>query len=202
MRSVIQARISLSVSRGRESRQCRNRRTGSLATRHGTTRARIRARWIRGTCGTATGSTPSTCCARFRGPRSTRRAGRPAPCSQVGLDSARIVGGDEIEHMTDSALAATAERTTVFARVPPAEKNRIILALKNRNHVVGFLGDGINNALRLHQVWRAAVGLPRLRGAVPDRLGSSSRWRRGPPSSSSSGPPAIACAAGRASRWR
>ncbi|PYN61584.1 MAG: magnesium-translocating P-type ATPase [Candidatus Rokuibacteriota bacterium] len=71
-------------------------------------------------------------------------------CGQVGLDSARIVGGDEIERMTDSALAAVAEHTTVFARVSPAQKNRIILALKSRNHVVGFLGDGINDAPSIH----------------------------------------------------
>jgi len=71
-------------------------------------------------------------------------------CSQVGLDSARIVGGDQIERMTDSALAAVAEQTTVFARVSPAQKNRIILALKSRNHVVGFLGDGINDAPSIH----------------------------------------------------
>ncbi|HXJ78705.1 MAG TPA: magnesium-translocating P-type ATPase [Candidatus Methylomirabilis sp.] len=71
-------------------------------------------------------------------------------CSQVGLDSARIVGGDEIERMTDSALAVVAEHTTVFARVSPAQKNRIILALKSRNHVVGFLGDGINDAPSIH----------------------------------------------------
>ena len=43
-------------------------------------------------------------------------------CGQVGLDSARIVGGDEIERMTDGALAAVAEQTTVFARVSPAQK--------------------------------------------------------------------------------
>src|SRR5205823_1273464 len=71
-------------------------------------------------------------------------------CGQVGLDSARIVGGDEIERMTDSALAAVAEHTTVFARVSPAQKNRIILALRSRNHVVGFLGDGINDAPSIH----------------------------------------------------
>ena len=71
-------------------------------------------------------------------------------CGQVGLDSARIVGGDEIERMTDSALAAVAEQTTVFTRVSPAQKNRIILALKSRNHVVGFLGDGINDAPSIH----------------------------------------------------
>ena len=52
--------------------------------------------------------------------------------------------------MTDGALAAVAEETTVFARVSPAQKNRIILALKSRDHVVGFLGDGINDAPSLH----------------------------------------------------
>jgi Mg2+-importing ATPase len=71
-------------------------------------------------------------------------------CGQVGLDSTRIVTGDEITRMTDAALAAVAEQTTVFARVSPAQKNRIILALKSRNHVVGFLGDGINDAPSLH----------------------------------------------------
>jgi Mg2+-importing ATPase len=71
-------------------------------------------------------------------------------CGQVGLDSARIVGGDEITRMTDGALAAVAEQATVFARVSPAQKTRIILALKSRNHVVGFLGDGINDAPSIH----------------------------------------------------
>jgi P-type Mg2+ transporter len=71
-------------------------------------------------------------------------------CGQVGVDSARILGGDEIERMTDSALAAVAEHTAVFARVSPAQKNRIILALKSRHHVVGFLGDGINDAPSIH----------------------------------------------------
>ena len=52
--------------------------------------------------------------------------------------------------MTDTALAHVAEQTTVFARVSPAQKNRIILALKRRGHVVGFLGDGINDAPSLH----------------------------------------------------
>src|SRR5439155_5164083 len=51
-------------------------------------------------------------------------------CGQVGLDNARIVGGDEIDRMTDSAPAAVAEQTTVFARAPPAQKNRTILPLK------------------------------------------------------------------------
>jgi P-type Mg2+ transporter len=71
-------------------------------------------------------------------------------CTQVGLDGRNILLGDEIAQMSDAALAAVAERTTVFARVSPAQKNRIILALKSRNHVVGFLGDGINDAPSLH----------------------------------------------------
>jgi Mg2+-importing ATPase len=71
-------------------------------------------------------------------------------CTQVGLDSTRMVLGSELEHMSDTALAHVAEQVHVFARVSPAQKNRIILALKSRHHVVGFLGDGINDAPSLH----------------------------------------------------
>lgn len=71
-------------------------------------------------------------------------------CSQVGLDVGRIILGDELERMTDPALAHVVEQTFVFARVSPAQKNRIILALKRRSHVVGYLGDGINDAPSLH----------------------------------------------------
>lgn len=71
-------------------------------------------------------------------------------CMQVGLDGRQILLRDEVEQLSDTALAAVAERTSVFARVSPAQKNRLILALKSRNHVVGFLGDGINDAPSLH----------------------------------------------------
>jgi len=71
-------------------------------------------------------------------------------CSKVGLDASRLVLGKELDSISDSALARVAEQTTVFARVSPAQKNRIIIALKNRGHVVGFLGDGINDAPSLH----------------------------------------------------
>ena len=71
-------------------------------------------------------------------------------CSQVRLDSGRIILGNEIERMTDPALAHIVEQASVFARVSPAQKNRIILALKSRSHVVGYLGDGINDAPSLH----------------------------------------------------
>src|SRR6266511_4007992 len=71
-------------------------------------------------------------------------------CSQVGLNVERIVLGDEVDRMTDGALGHVAERATVFARVSPMQKNRIIQALKRRGHVVGYLGDGINDAPSLH----------------------------------------------------
>lgn len=71
-------------------------------------------------------------------------------CQQVGIATDRIVLGDELVRMSDPALAQVAEQTTIFARVSPAQKHRIILALKSRKHVVGFLGDGINDAPSLH----------------------------------------------------
>ena len=71
-------------------------------------------------------------------------------CGQVGLDAGRIVLGEELERTGDVALAAVAERVDVFARVSPTQKTRLILALKSRGHVVGFLGDGINDAPSLH----------------------------------------------------
>lgn len=71
-------------------------------------------------------------------------------CAQVGLEVDSLVLGDAIDGMSDPALGHVAEQTTVFARVSPAQKNRIINALKRRGHVVGFLGDGINDAPSLH----------------------------------------------------
>jgi P-type Mg2+ transporter len=58
--------------------------------------------------------------------------------------------GDAIEKMGDEELADAAEKTTVFARVSPAHKQRIIRALRARHHTVGFMGDGINDAPALH----------------------------------------------------
>jgi P-type Mg2+ transporter len=62
-------------------------------------------------------------------------------CEQVGLDATRIVLGSEIEDLHDAALARIAEEVTVFARVSPAQKHRIVRALKVGGHAVGFLGD-------------------------------------------------------------
>lgn len=71
-------------------------------------------------------------------------------CTRVGLEAGRIVLGSDLDKMSDPALAHIAEQTCVFARVSPAQKNRIILALKSRSHVVGYVGDGINDAPSLH----------------------------------------------------
>lgn len=71
-------------------------------------------------------------------------------CNRVGIDPGKIVLGSELDRISDGALAHVAEQTTVFARVSPAQKNRIIMALKHRSHVVGYMGDGINDAPSLH----------------------------------------------------
>jgi len=83
-------------------------------------------------------------------------------CSQVGLDGGTIVLGSEIEHLDEMALGRVADRTKVFARVSPAQKHRIIRSLRTTGHVVGFLGDGINDAPSLHA---ADVGIS-VAGAV------------------------------------
>ncbi len=67
-------------------------------------------------------------------------------CREVGLPVEKILLGEAIDGMTDEVLAAEAERVTVFARLSPAHKERIIRALQKDGHVVGFLGDGINDA--------------------------------------------------------
>jgi Mg2+-importing ATPase len=71
-------------------------------------------------------------------------------CRAVALDEQQIVTGDDIARIDDAALGHLAEQASVFTRVSPAQKNRIILALKRRGHVVGFMGDGINDAPSLH----------------------------------------------------
>ena len=71
-------------------------------------------------------------------------------CAQVGLKTDRVVLGDDLDRLSDNALAAIVEQTDVFARVNPAQKNRLIHALKRKRHVVGYLGDGINDAPSLH----------------------------------------------------
>lgn len=82
--------------------------------------------------------------------------------SQIGLSSEAPVTGTAIDGMTDMALAHVVESASVFARVSPAHKTRILLALRQRGHTVGFLGDGINDAPSLRA---ADVGIS-VSGAV------------------------------------
>ncbi len=70
-------------------------------------------------------------------------------CREVGLEIDRIALGPEMEKMTAGELADLVERVTVFAKVSPEQKARIVSALHSRGHVVGFLGDGINDSLAL-----------------------------------------------------
>ena len=66
-------------------------------------------------------------------------------CRDVGMAVERIASGGAIDGLDDAALAALAESTTVFVKMTPAQKSRVIRALKSRGHVVGYLGDGIND---------------------------------------------------------
>lgn len=70
--------------------------------------------------------------------------------SAIGLTVEGSLDGRELAAMSDEALWHAAERTTVFAEVDPHQKERIILALRKTGHVVGYMGDGINDAPALH----------------------------------------------------
>jgi Mg2+-importing ATPase len=67
-------------------------------------------------------------------------------CRAVDLDADRMLMGAKVEGLSDAELADAAEKTVLFARLSPAHKQRIIRALQSKGHVVGFLGDGINDA--------------------------------------------------------
>lgn len=77
-------------------------------------------------------------------------------CTEVGLDVQESVLGRDIEQMDDATLDAMVERTTVFAKMSPVQKARVVKALQRRGHTVGFLGDGINDAPALRD---ADVGI-------------------------------------------
>jgi Mg2+-importing ATPase len=66
-------------------------------------------------------------------------------CHEVGLKAPKILLGREVDALDDAALGPAAEAAQVFAKVSPAQKARVIDALQARGHVVGFLGDGIND---------------------------------------------------------
>jgi Mg2+-importing ATPase len=69
---------------------------------------------------------------------------------QIGIESASIISGQDLRQMSDEALRHQVVRIDIFAEVEPNQKERIILALKKAGKVVGYLGDGINDASALH----------------------------------------------------
>ena len=77
-------------------------------------------------------------------------------CTELNIPVLGIVMGKDIEQMDDAALRVKVESANLFCRVNPGQKERVILALKGRGHVVGYLGDGINDAPSLYS---ADVGL-------------------------------------------
>jgi Mg2+-importing ATPase len=77
-------------------------------------------------------------------------------CAELNIPVTGILTGKDIAQMDDYALRARVEKTNLFCRVNPSQKDRVILALKARGHVVGYMGDGINDAPSLHS---ADVGI-------------------------------------------
>ena len=70
-------------------------------------------------------------------------------CEEVGIVVSKILLGKDIEKLSDEELEKVVEDVVVYAKLSPYDKERIIKSLRNRNHVVGFLGDGINDSLSL-----------------------------------------------------
>jgi len=77
-------------------------------------------------------------------------------CEQIGLVNPRILSGDEIKHLSDSELERSVQEIDIFAEIEPNQKEKIVLALKKVGNVVGYMGDGINDATALHS---ADVGI-------------------------------------------
>ena len=77
-------------------------------------------------------------------------------CDEVGLPSDHILLGSEIEDMKEEELQKRAENTTIFAKLSPLQKARVVQTLQKNGHTVGFMGDGINDA---HALSKADVGI-------------------------------------------
>ncbi len=69
---------------------------------------------------------------------------------EVGLNAEQVLSGREIQETSDAALIRRADEVDVFAEIEPGQKERLVLALKKAGHVVGYIGDGINDASALH----------------------------------------------------
>lgn len=70
-------------------------------------------------------------------------------CKEVGLAVEKAMTGKDVAAISDAELGDTAERTTIFTKMSPTEKSRVIRALQSKGHTVGYLGDGINDAAAL-----------------------------------------------------
>src|SRR6185437_9801385 len=77
-------------------------------------------------------------------------------CADLGLDVGRVLTGPEVDALDDDALAAAVPTSHLYARISPEQKARIVHALRRHGRSVGFLGDGVNDALALH---KADVGI-------------------------------------------
>ena len=77
-------------------------------------------------------------------------------CEQIGLEIKGVLSGEEVEHMDVQTLSRVVGNVTVFSRMTPVQKNRVMNALKKNGHVVGFMGDGINDAPSIRE---ADVGI-------------------------------------------
>ena len=67
-------------------------------------------------------------------------------CAEVGLSTEHVLLGSQVAAMSDAELADAADQAGLFARLSPADKERIVRALQSKGHVVGFMGDGINDS--------------------------------------------------------
>jgi P-type Mg2+ transporter len=74
----------------------------------------------------------------------------------LGMPAGGLITGAEVAELSDAALAARVEEIDLYARISPDQKTRIVLALRQRGHTIGFLGDGVNDAPAIHA---ADVGL-------------------------------------------
>ncbi|MCL2322684.1 MAG: magnesium-translocating P-type ATPase, partial [Oscillospiraceae bacterium] len=77
-------------------------------------------------------------------------------CSEVGMHSTNVLSGVDIEAKTDDELKPIIEKTNIFARLAPMQKERVVMLLRKNGHVVGYMGDGVNDAPSLRN---ADVGI-------------------------------------------
>jgi Mg2+-importing ATPase len=77
-------------------------------------------------------------------------------CETLGMATTGTLTGDQLDGMDDAAFEAAVRRASIFARVSPEQKSRIVTALRQKGRAVAFLGDGVNDALALH---RADIGI-------------------------------------------